>query len=211
MRQLFTSLLLVTCLLPVLAGVMQTVSDISAQNAPHVFQVSPDPLWPTEVVRVRPGMNTYTRVPGVEYPVVAKIARELTEPRGGDAANLDNTLSALDASVQSEAAHGQSEQWCASRYRSYDRQTYTYQPYGDASRRPCVAPMQVSVGQDNAVGSSHQVMSAHAIRCAARYSSYRVDDNSYQPFSGSRRKCVGQEGESVAIASVENPGSPTRQ
>lgn len=211
MRQLFTSLLLVTCMLPVLAGVMQTTSDISAQNAPHVFQMSPDPLWPTQVVRVRPGINTYARIPGVEYPVVATIAQETTEPRSTDAVDLDNSLSSLSASIQSEAAHRQSEQWCASRYRSYDRETNTYQPYGEVSRRACISPTQVSLGQENVTQvSGIRPPSAHAMRCAARYSSYRVEDNSYQPYNGSRRQCVGAESENVMIATAENAGASTK-
>lgn len=100
--------------------------------------------------------------------------------------------------------------WCAQRYRSYDRADNSYNPYR-GGRRECVSPHY-----DEVVATSpaeHQVASAdgsfgfiaaaqandndaqalgaeHVRRCFSRYRSYRLEDNTYQPYGGGpRRQC----------------------
>lgn len=112
-----------------------------------------------------------------------------------------------DAGAQFSEAH---HAWCAQRYRSYDRADNSYNPYR-GGRRECVSPYY-----DEVVAASpaeHQVASAdgsfgfvaeaqandnapqalgaeHVRRCFSRYRSYRLEDNTYQPYGGGpRRQC----------------------
>ncbi|PWE53989.1 hypothetical protein DEM27_21900 [Metarhizobium album] len=48
-----------------------------------------------------------------------------------------------------------------------------------------VTPDQVS----DATGTYYA--DAHASWCMERYRSYRIEDNTYQPFSGKRKECLG--------------------
>ncbi|MEK1892977.1 MAG: BA14K family protein [Rhizobium sp.] len=41
-----------------------------------------------------------------------------------------------------------------------------------------------------AVTGSVSGSTGHLAWCSARYASYRVDDNTYQPHSGPRRECI---------------------
>jgi hypothetical protein len=89
--------------------------------------------------------------------------------------------------------------WCANRYRSYRKETNTYRPYS-GGERPCVSPhagerVSDETGdtavQSASVGAAAGGLSASHIRdCQSRYRSYRVSDNSYQPYGGGpRRQC----------------------
>ncbi len=104
--------------------------------------------------------------------------------------------------------------WCHERYRSYREADNSYQPYR-GGRRECVSPhldeltfaqgdaQTVSVAgyvADEGVGSAASdpwrelglvdMSPAHIDDCFRRYRSYRVEDNSYQPYGGGpRRQC----------------------
>lgn len=95
-------------------------------------------------------------------------------------------------------ALGAHHEWCSSRYRSYRADTNSYRPYS-GGERACVSPywdgegaassssgvVQASVGTGQV-----QMASSHVQDCFARYRSYRVEDNTYQPYGGGpRRQC----------------------
>jgi hypothetical protein len=105
--------------------------------------------------------------------------------------------------------------WCFGRYRSYRAEDNTYQPFGGGPRRVCESPWTpmpedgqaqsddqrgedvaaLSARPQNAAYSDTAApVGAHEEWCFARYRSYRVEDNSYQPFGGPRRACVSPYG-----------------
>lgn len=105
-------------------------------------------------------------------------------------------------------------QWCYARYRSYRIEDNSYQPYGGGARRQCQSPggpvlknaaaapvnqryqrgdqieeQGAEYAEPQTVGSDAPA-GAHEEWCFDRYRSYRVEDNSYQPFDGGpRRAC----------------------
>lgn len=123
-----------------------------------------------------------------------------------------------DAREQTEAAADQDHvQWCLDQYRSYDPSNDSYMAYSGVRRR-CVSPdetaaemadpqetgqdpLTVSAGADDpasgyldpayAAGSPGAAFNSdHAQSCLDRYRSYRVEDNTYQPYGGGpRRQC----------------------
>lgn len=104
--------------------------------------------------------------------------------------------------------------WCHERYRSYREADNSYQPYS-GGRRDCVSPhlgdLTFADGAAEAVNVAGYVADdgagspagdpwrelglvdmspAHVDDCLRRYRSYRVEDNSYQPYGGGpRRQC----------------------
>lgn len=98
---------------------------------------------------------------------------------------------------ETEAA---AREWCSARYRSYNASDNTYQPYGVSGRRACNAPVATAPtsSQDLARAGVAIEIDANARWCMARYSSYRIEDNTYQPFSGGRKRCVGPGSESAS-------------
>ena len=91
--------------------------------------------------------------------------------------------------------------WCAERYRSYRVEDNSYQPFG-GGRRPCTSPYLDELVVDDGDGQMLfasvewreqdlvEHAPAHVRDCFSRYRSYRVEDNSYQPYGGGpRRQC----------------------
>src|SRR5690606_14889112 len=99
--------------------------------------------------------------------------------------------------------------WCSQRYRSYRPHSNSYTSYSGAIRE-CVSPFSgdsepynddVIYIEASAQGSSFDPLeqgdssesymdSGHVRSCLDRYRSYRVEDNSYQPYGGGpRRQC----------------------
>ncbi|WP_348633771.1 BA14K family protein [Rhizobium sp. BK376] len=87
--------------------------------------------------------------------------------------------------------------WCAARYRSFDPATNSYCSYSGETRS-CTSPYAAAqIGQEGSVAQlanrGHEISAlsrADAAWCAARYASYRQDDNSYRRYDGPRRRCV---------------------
>ncbi|SFB62861.1 BA14K-like protein [Rhizobium sp. NFR07] len=208
MRELLTGLVLASCLLPVAAAGMRVSTYLSEPVAPHEFtDLLGEPLWSSEVRRVDPSLQAYERLPAVlaTDTLVAtarpeesnKVALDLTskpEVVGDQVAPLADTLA------------GKTREWCGARYRSYNPADNTYQPYGGGPRRTCAAPIEaVTVQRVAEVGLSKP--SASERWCMERYSSYRVEDNTYQPFSGGRKQCPGPSSE--ASASIQSAAGAT--
>ncbi|KFB09266.1 BA14K family protein [Nitratireductor basaltis] len=102
--------------------------------------------------------------------------------------------------------------WCDRKYRSYRRSTNSYTPYS-GGQRECVSPFtdeikaqslnnRVVAAADTGANSVAQLSQAQPVQrsrsqavdhiksCFERYRSYRVADNTYQPYGGGpRRQC----------------------
>lgn len=100
--------------------------------------------------------------------------------------------------------------WCDRKYRSYRRSTNSYTPYS-GGKRECVSPFTdkikaqsqqsevvvvadagavAQVSQGVPVQRGRKLTAAHVRSCFDRYRSYRVEDNTYQPYGGGpRRQC----------------------
>ncbi|AZN73926.1 BA14K family protein [Georhizobium profundi] len=89
--------------------------------------------------------------------------------------------------------------WCANRYRSYREETNTYRPYS-GGEQTCVSPYadeqvgdrsgEAAIQSASISGIASGLSASHISDCQSRYRSYRVSDNSYQPYGGGpRRQC----------------------
>ncbi|MBB4351157.1 hypothetical protein GGE35_004733 [Rhizobium cellulosilyticum] len=90
----------------------------------------------------------------------------------------------------SETLSAKAQEWCGARYRSYNAADNTYQPYGGGPRRACAAPIEAaSVPVQQVADGGASEPDVNERWCMERYTSYRIEDNTYQPFSGGRKVC----------------------
>ncbi|MGK9055300.1 BA14K family protein [Neorhizobium petrolearium] len=215
MRKLLTNLLLASCLLPIAAGGMQ-LSDLAEPTAPHNFtDLHGEPLWPSEVRRVDPNQQAYERLPAV-LSANTMVAEAKTEERvrvtlgSSKSADIAGERGPQSEVLLAELQAVKAQEWCGARYRSYDPSDNTYQPYGGGPRRTCAAPVEMttpSVRQVADIGGTSGP-DAHARWCMERYSSYRIEDDIYRPFTGGRKRCPGP-GSQSASNSIGTPGDAT--
>ena len=150
----------------------------------------------------------------------ATIGGLIGEANAGEADGVDPTTTASMAPDEDAALDAAADEvlaahvgWCFERYRSYRTDDNTYQPYS-GGRRQCASPYlddltMVDSGYDNPqaavvgyAGNGGQASDpwqemglverspAHIRDCFNRYRSYRVEDNTYQPYGGGpRRQC----------------------
>lgn len=211
MRELLTGLLLASCLLPIAAGGLRLSSEMAQPIRPHIFAgLHEEPLWTSGVKRVDPDRQAYQRLPAAMSPnkmvadvkPVERVNVTLGSSRPANAsAEQDASQDILLAEIQAEKAHI----WCSTRYRSYDPVSNTYQPFGGGPRQNCAAPIKTPATsvQEVADGGSANGLDANARWCMEKFSSYRVEDNTYQPFTGGRKQCPGL-GSQSASNSVRN-------
>jgi hypothetical protein len=169
-----------------------SVASLVMTEAPEnpVFQTASAPdLWTTRPVRIDQSRQTYERLPPVystyvTNPAPAKIAQSRPRRLAPRVAEIQPSFS---------AAH---LDWCAHRYRSYDAATNTYRSYS-GQIRACESPHadQLATTNGERIGADPRFVAygAENLRlawCAARYRSYRADDNTYQPYDGPRRPCA---------------------
>ena len=201
MRELLTGLLLASCLLPIAAGGMQLSSDLAKPITPHIIaDLDGEPLWPSEVRRVDPSLQAYERLP-------AALSANTTVAEAKSAERVKLMLTAKKPEVASdqvalvaELQSAKAQEWCGARYRSYDPADNTYQPNGGGPRRACAAAVETlkpPVQQVADIDGTSEP-DATARWCMERYSSYRIDDNTYQPFSGGRKQCSGPGSQSAS-------------
>lgn len=203
MRELLTGLLLASCLLPVAAGGMKLSSEIAKSAAPHSFAgLHDEPLWTSVVRRVDPNQQAYQRLPAAVsastmVAEVKPVERGNVTPGSLEPASAsgerDRSPSILPAEVQAAKA----QTWCSARYRSFDPVSNTYQPYGGGPRQTCEASIETSATPGEEVADSGGARGPEARWCIERYSSYRVEDNTYQPFTGGRKQCPGPQSQSA--------------
>ncbi|MCI5077129.1 BA14K family protein [Oricola sp.] len=106
---------------------------------------------------------------------------------------LDEPEAMTDASPALPEAH---LAWCSGTYRSYDASSNTYTPYGGGTET-CVSPYLDGTATAStepvqvADNGAPRLTEAHIRDCMNRYRSYRVSDNTYQPYGDvPRRECV---------------------
>ncbi len=188
MRNIIAGVVLTGCMLPFAVGSMKVANEFTKVTAAHEFSdLDSQPLWTLDARRVDVTSQNYERIPGIIVPenIVAKAETGESKMLGSTAGDV--TAEAQSGDVQVQLAV---QAWCSERYRSYDPSDNSYQPYGGAARKPCVAPASVTSDMQQAsLASASSLTDEHVTWCSSRYSSYRVEDNSYQPFSGGRKQC----------------------
>lgn len=175
-------------------------------------------LWTSEPIRVNRDRQNLERLPpryashvtmadpepAENIASVAPVTDTMIE---SEIAGIDlvatSAVSDVSTDVSEDALPAQHISWCESRYRSYDAASNTYRSFS-GQVRDCESPhltglapqweeaegevIAVSDGSTyiDARSSKHTNANAHA--CMDRYRSYRVEDNSYQPYGGGPRQ-----------------------
>lgn len=161
-------------------------SIVMAESQTHrLADPSAPDLWTSIPVRIEPGSQNYQRVAPVYSSYVTDAPNISVAPRNPSPAPVAASQAALPAEHLN---------WCSQRYRSYDPATNSYRAFS-GEIRSCTSPYSEKAGssavvmQTRATASSSPEDQIAASWCAARYRSYRAEDNSYQPFDGPRRQC----------------------
>ncbi len=198
-------------------GVLATASYLSAEPVgPGLDASAVSSAWTAQAQRIDVASQDFERLPAATQPYdhdTADAPRDRGSVDTFETASLQIIEAEPDVSEepQMSAAH---LAWCSDRFRSYRASDNTYQPYS-GGRQPCVSPHldgttalndQAPDDQDFAeeqyassegmlhYASDTQTTAAgasdHISDCFSRYRSYRVSDNSYQPYDGGpRRQC----------------------
>jgi hypothetical protein len=155
-------------------------------------------LWTTTPVKIDRAAQGFERLPAVLSTYASSPVR------------ITKTASAAERSIEvSTTASGQLPMlssahldWCASRYRSFNADTNTYRSFS-GEMKTCSSPFEsLQSSSDQNLGQSAQSSTSEEVAawCAARYQSYRIEDNTYQPYGGQRRPCRGPKaGDEMAL------------
>jgi len=165
-------------------------SVVMADSRAHSFaNISGPDLWTSAPVKVDRTAQDYERLPPVLSTYAANPPKITVASQAPVAA-----ASPVQAGPALSPEH---LSWCAGQYRSFNPETNSYRAFSGESRA-CVSPFDTT---GSAVATSENVQpgpaaAAPAIAswCAARYQSYRAEDNTYQPYDGPRRVCEGPRG-----------------
>jgi hypothetical protein len=202
----------------VLGGVILTSAALSHDEEPQRFTgLDTDHLWTSEPVRIDRDAQTFERLPPRYSNTVAVIKPKPAKNAIASSPSHEAFLPSAEGIdlVYTGAVEGQRTppqaptlspehlSWCAERYRSYDPVDNTYRSFG-GEIRDCASPYVagtaqaaddgratvVSVSHDDAGTNVYPVAEDKIRACKALFRSYRVEDNSYQPYGGGmRRKC----------------------
>lgn len=177
-------------------------------------------IWAIEPVHVDPDVQSYERLPPRLPEDDSAIATALNDdPRRVEVEEvIDFTATgSISADQASDSNHVADRDlieghivWCSDRYRSYRVEDNSYQPY-QGERQDCLSPyMEAVVASDEAgrlandenversvlissyagEATGNASSDDHVRYCLDRYRSYRVEDNTYQPYGGGpRRQC----------------------
>jgi len=164
-------------------------SIVMAESETHqIANLSAPDLWTTSPVRVDPSKQDYQRV----APVYSSYVTDA--PKISVASGKQDSGSPVTAAAK-PALSTEHLTWCSQRYRSYDPATNSYRAFS-GEMRSCASPYpdqdkgQAAITQaDTTPDNSAIENQAASAWCAARYQSYRAEDNTYQPFDGPRRQC----------------------
>lgn len=146
MRAALTLALSLGSVLAVVFGGMTVASALMAEPAPHAFpEAAVASLWTTEPTRIDPASQGLERLPP-RTVVPPQAAPKPSVDTGPAVASLDpvETGALQRAEAGLPLAH---LDWCAGRYRSYNPDDNSYQPY-DGPRRPCLSPYLDESGED---------------------------------------------------------------
>ncbi len=184
-------------------------SEVAQQSKPHSFtNLHDEPLWPSGVKRVDQNQQVYQRLPAAQSGNTVLAVLKPVERATGTLGSPTNLTASSDASPKNlfaELQASKSREWCSARYRSFDPLSNSYQPYGGGPRQPCSAPSSIAPAQQVADNGSAEEMDSNARWCMQRYSSYRLDDNTYQPFSGAENSVWAQNHRQLVILSRTLP------
>ncbi|TDW20739.1 BA14K-like protein [Rhizobium azibense] len=159
-------------------------SHVVGDVEPYAFNdLGTHDLWTTRPVKVDPRQQRYERIPPLYSSYVTEASATMTSrARWPDSARPSTERQITQPKLSTEHLA-----WCAERYRSFNPATNSYRSYSGATRE-CSSPFQRSVAEASGrVGT--KINTQAAARCAARYKSYRPEDNTYQPWEGPRRSC----------------------
>ncbi|QCJ00825.1 BA14K family protein [Agrobacterium larrymoorei] len=201
MQNFIAGLLLASCAVPLFAGSMTIASSLSHDAPSHQFtNLDAEPLWTSEVKRIDVNKQAYERLPAVIAPETLVAEAKKKAAPSLVASNDETQMQMAQDRDQTFDISEQAKNWCAAKYRSYSAEDNSYQPYGGGDRKPCVAPTEIAgpATIQTAAVSEDISGSDHVQWCMERYSSYRVEDNSYQPFSGPRKKCLPPQQQSAS-------------
>ena len=232
MRAIFTLVSTMTCAVALFVAGLSIAAYSMREYEPHHFAHLDTPdLWTSKPVVVDPAKQDYQRVEGVR--AVAYVPpTDADVETASFARNEEREAQAYEVAEEGVVGRRPADpalmnagdidsahvDWCLARYRSYQVEDNSYQPYGGGPRQECVSPsMQVADAQPAAgtfeADSRGQMESisamspaakaseiqqtvevgsapigAHEAWCHERYRSYRTEDNSYQPFDGGPRR-----------------------
>ncbi|MGO7956919.1 BA14K family protein [Rhizobium leguminosarum] len=158
-------------------------SHVVADSEPHAFNdLAARDLWTTTPVKVDPRQQRYERIPPLYSSYVTEASAVTTARARPEPVRPTTNLRTPQPEFSVEHLA-----WCADRYRSFDPATNSYRSYSGETRE-CMSPFRrIVAAADEGVGT--KVTAQAAARCAARYKSYRAEDNTYQPWDGPRRSC----------------------
>jgi len=158
-------------------------SHVVAESEPHIFNdLAARDLWTTTPVKIDPRQQRYERIPPLYSSYVTEAPAIMMSAARSDAARPSTELPPPQPKLSAEHLA-----WCGERYRSFNPETNTYRSYSGETRE-CSPPFrQITAESDERVGMKANAQAA--ARCAARYKSYRPEDNTYQPWDGPRRSC----------------------
>jgi hypothetical protein len=155
-------------------------------------------LWTTTPVKIDRAAQAFERLPAVLSTYASSPVR-ITKTASAAERTIDVSTT---ASGQRPMLSGDHVDWCASRYRSFNADTNTYRSFSGETKT-CSSPFESRQSySDQNLGRSAQSSTSEdlAAWCAARYQSYRIDDNTYQPYGGQRRPCRGPKaGDEMAL------------
>lgn len=147
--------------------------------------------FPSEAVKVDAASQNYERIGELPAATAPIIPRANVEPDTDPVTTAALSEIEVDGGLSDEHVA-----WCSSRYRSYQVEDNSYQPYRGA-RRECVSPYYDAndvVSDEGAYqeaslqqGGSANLNLDFVADCMSRYRSYRVEDNTYQPYGGGAR------------------------
>lgn len=180
-------------------GVAFALSFLSADPVPvQRTSVEAEPEFLADIRKIDVTAQDYERVePTTPHPAF--------DDETVDRAGVEDIVTSALPDDPPRALSAEHVAWCSRRYRSYDEQTNSYRPYSGGNRE-CISPYSEQTPADEAPHNvEHAELAApfdqaalgtesldlsHIEYCSARYRSYRVEDNTYQPYNGPRRQCV---------------------
>jgi hypothetical protein len=180
-------------------------SALHALYKPHEFHNMEASIWTSSPVRVDRANQNFERlaaVPSVSAPIpMLAMNDQLTDQSAANQTSLT-----ASASIEVASAVGTpGNEACQRKYRSYRAEDNSYQPLSGGPRRQCDIPSE-GASVENAQQSASTVASPtnsspdHRSWCQSRYTSYNSADDTYQPFSGGKRRTC------MSPTAVASPG-----
>jgi len=200
---------LVLLLLVFLSGVIIT-ANVIAEPEPHRFaNINAPDLWTSQPKEVDPARQAYQRLP--DAPPSQTAAAESSKPvaTAGQPASTTATAAAPTAGQATNAAVDHT--MTASVQPSAPISAMMPQPINPNQPTPAPGAAPGSASPSGQQPQTPAVDAAQAQFCYARYRSYRVEDNSYQPFDGGPRRQCQAPGQAPGTPQVEAAAPATRE